>query len=258
MSLRLKDKVAIVTGAGSGIGRASALRFAAEGASVVCADISVAGAVDTAASAGGSAIAVQVDTSVAADVQRLVGECIERFDRVDVLYSNAGVGGVGTAADTDEAEWHRVLGVNLTGVWLCAKYVLPHMVRAGAGSIVNQASIGGLEGVRAVAAYSAAKAGVIGLTRQMAVDYSPLGIRVNAIAPGTVPTPLVQGIWEQGAGLVQGADLQSRVSAAAALYPLGRVGAPEDIANLALFLASDEASWITGAVYVIDGGKSAS
>jgi 3-oxoacyl-[acyl-carrier protein] reductase len=96
------------------------------------------------------------------------------------------------------------------------------------------------------------------LTRQMAVDYSPLGIRINAIAPGTVPTPLVQGIWEQGAGLVQGADLQARVSAAAALYPIGRVGTPEDIANLALFLASDEASWITGAVYVIDGGKSAS
>jgi len=261
MSSRLDHKIAIVTGAGSGIGRAAASRFAAEGAAVVCADISGENAEQTAAdvrASGQNAIASQVDVSKSADVSRLVEECLAAYGRVDVLYSNAGVGGVGNAVDVDEAEWQRVIGVNLTGVWLCAKYTLPHMVAAGGGSIVNQASIGGIVGVPAVAAYAAAKAGVIGLTRQMALDFAPSNVRVNAIAPGTVSTPLVQGIWEKGAGLVSGGDLASREAAAAAIYPLRRIGTPENIANLALFLASDEASWITGAVYVIDGGKSAS
>jgi NAD(P)-dependent dehydrogenase (short-subunit alcohol dehydrogenase family) len=261
MSSRLDQKIAIVTGAGSGIGRAAARRFAAEGAAVVCADISGESAEQTAADAragGASAIASQVDVSKGADVSRLVDECVAAYGRVDVLYSNAGVGGVGNAVDVDEAEWQRVIGVNLTGVWLCAKYALPHLVAAGAGSIVNQASIGGIVGVPAVAAYAAAKAGVIGLTKQMALDFAPSNVRVNAIAPGTVSTPLVQGIWEQGAGLVSGGDLAAREAAAAAIYPLRRIGTPDDIANLALFLASDEANWITGAVYVIDGGKSAS
>jgi NAD(P)-dependent dehydrogenase (short-subunit alcohol dehydrogenase family) len=131
------------------------------------------------------------------------------------------------------------------------------MVAARSGSIVNQASIGGLRGVPAVAAYAAAKAGVIGLTRQMAGDFGPSGVRVNAIAPGTVPTQLVQGIWASGAGLVSADNLDEQVARASALYPLRRVGTPDDIANLALFLASDEASWITGAVYVVDGGKTA-
>ncbi len=254
---RLEDKVAIVTGAGSGIGRAAALRFADEGASVVCADVDGDSAAATAAAIGGAALAVRVDVTRPADVEDLVARTLERFGRVDVLYANAGVGGVGTAADTDEAEWARVVGVNLTGVWRCCKHVLPPMVDAGRGSIVLQASIGGLRGVPAVAAYAAAKAGVIGLGRQMALDYGPLGIRVNAIAPGTVPTPLVQGIWASGAGLVAADSLEPRVEAAAALYPLRRVGTPDDVANVALFLASDEADWVTGAVYVVDGGKTA-
>jgi NAD(P)-dependent dehydrogenase (short-subunit alcohol dehydrogenase family) len=260
-SSRLVNKVAIVTGAGSGIGRAASLRFALEGAAVVCADVSGETAERTASearAAGHDAIASQVDVSASADVQRVVEECVAAYGRVDVLYANAGVGGVGNAIDTDEDEWQRVIGINLTGVWLCAKYALPHMVAAGSGSIVNQASIGGIVGVPSVAAYSAAKAGVIGLTRQMALDFAPRGVRVNAIAPGTVSTPLVQGIWEKGAGLVSGGDLSEREAAAAAVYPLKRIGTPDDIANLALFLASDESSWITGAVYVVDGGKTAS
>ena len=255
---RLAGKVAIVTGAGSGIGRAAGLRFAREGAQVVCADVNGSNARDVADMIGDqNAIPITVDVTSPEEVADLVGRTIDTFGRVDVLYANAGVGGVGTAADTDEQEWHRVIGVNLTGVWRCCKHVLPHMVAAGRGSIVLQASIGGMRGVPAVAAYAAAKAGVIGLCRQMSLDYGPHGVRVNAIAPGTVPTPLVQGIWASGAGLVAADNLADRVEAAAALYPMRRVGTPEDVANVALFLASDEADWVTGAVYVVDGGKTA-
>jgi NAD(P)-dependent dehydrogenase (short-subunit alcohol dehydrogenase family) len=255
---RLEDKIAIITGAGSGIGRATALRFAAEGATVVCADVVADAAVSTAERIGPrSARAVTVDVTRPDDVEAMVATTLDAYGRIDVLYANAGVGGVGTAADTDEAEWNRVVGVNLTGVWRSCKHVLPPMVAAGHGSIVLQASIGGMRGVPAVAAYAAAKAGVIGLCRQMALDYGPLGIRVNALAPGTVPTPLVQDIWSAGAGLVAADSLEERVEAAAALYPLRRVGTPLDIANVALFLAGDEADWVTGAVYVVDGGKTA-
>jgi NAD(P)-dependent dehydrogenase (short-subunit alcohol dehydrogenase family) len=260
VSPRLEGKVAIVTGAGSGIGQAAARLFAREGASVLCADVaaSVDDTASTIAAAGGQARAVRCDVANSASVRSMVDACLEAFGPPGVLYANAGVGGVGDAVDTTEEEWHRVLSVNLTGVWLCSKYVLPHMTAAGAGAIVNQASIGGMVGVPRVAAYAAAKAGVIGLTRQMALDFGPAGVRVNAIAPGTVPTPLVQGIWESGAGLVEAATLDERVELAARLYPLRRLGTPEQIANVALFLASDDAAWVTGAVYVVDGGKTAS
>lgn len=257
---RLEGKVAIVTGAGAGIGRAAATRFAAEGARVACADVAPGHAEETAAAIaanGGTAFGAGVDVQDSAQLDELVARARDELGGLHVLYANAGVGGVGTAIDTDEAEWHRVLGVNLTGVWLSCRAVLPHLVAAGGGSIVTQASIGGLRGVPAVAAYAAAKAGVIGLTRQMALDFGPSGVRVNAIAPGTVPTQLVQDIWASGAGLVSAPNLDEQVAKAAALYPLRRVGTPDDIANLALFLASDESSWVTGAVYVVDGGKTA-
>jgi NAD(P)-dependent dehydrogenase (short-subunit alcohol dehydrogenase family) len=260
MTGRLAGKVAIVTGAGGGIGRAAATRFATEGAHVACADLVGDSADETARlirEHSGHAFGAAVDVQNAGQLTDLVARAVAEFGRLDILYANAGVGGVGSAADTTEDEWHRVIGVNLTGVWLSCKAVLPHMIRTGSGAIINQASIGGLRGVPAVAAYAAAKAGVVGLTRQMALDYGPSGIRVNAIAPGTVPTRLVQDIWASGAGLVSAPSLDEQVAKAAQLYPLRRVGTPEDVANLALFLASDEASWVTGAVYVIDGGKTA-
>lgn len=256
---RLESKVAIVTGAGAGIGRAAAARFGREGARVVCADVAGERAEETAEGirgAGGVAFGVALDVVDADQVQRAIDRTIAEFGPADVLYANAGVGGVGRAANTEESEWQRVIGVNLTGVWHSCKAVLPGMVAAGGGSIVTQASIGGLRAAPAVAAYAAAKAGVIGLTRQMALDYGPAGVRVNAIAPGTVPTQLVREVWASRADMAP-APFDEQVARTAALYPLGRLGTPDAIANLALFLASDEASWVTGAVYVIDGGRTA-
>ncbi len=261
MTGRLAGKAAIVTGAASGIGRAAALRFAAEGAQVVCADIADEGNEETASrarAAGGIAIVQHTDVTVASAVQEMAARAIAEFGRIDVLYANAGVIGIGSAMDSDEAEWHRILGVNLTGVWLCGKYVLPHMVASGrGGAIINQASIGGLEGIARLAAYCASKAGVIGLTRQMAVDFGAHGIRVNAIAPGTIPTPLVRGIWDLGAGLVQGSTHEEQMKSVGLLYPMQRTGTPEEVASVALFLASDESAWMTGSVVTIDGGKTA-
>jgi NAD(P)-dependent dehydrogenase (short-subunit alcohol dehydrogenase family) len=260
MAGRLAGKSAIVTGAASGIGRAAALRFAAEGAAVLCADIADDRNEETASlarEAGGTAVAQHTDVSLADSAREMASRAVAEFGKIDVLYANAGVIGIGSAKDCGEAEWHRILGVNLTGVWLSGKYVLPHMVEAGSGAIINQASIGGLHGVARLAAYCASKAGVIGLTRQMAVDYGSHGIRVNAIAPGTIPTSLVRGLWEQGAGLVQGQTHEEQMASVGLLYPMQRTGTPEEVAAVALFLASDESGWMTGSVVTIDGGKTA-
>lgn len=260
MAGRLAGKSAIVTGAASGIGRAAALRFAAEGADVLCADTAADRNEETASlarAAGGTALAQQTDVSNAGSVRAMASRAAAEFGKIDVLYANAGVIGVGSAHDCDEAEWHRILGINLTGVFLCGKYVLPHMIQAGSGAIVNQASIGGMRGVARLAAYCASKAGVIGLTKQMAVDYGPHGIRVNAIAPGTIQTPMIRGLWAQGAGMVQGSTEEELAASAAQIYPLRRTGTEEEVAAVALFLASDESGWMTGSVMTIDGGKTA-
>lgn len=263
MADRLRGKVAIVTGGGSGIGEASSLLFAREGAAVVVADRDGVGAERVAAairSDGGRAVSSVIDVTSEADVVQMV-EAAHQFGLVNVLYANAGIAGSGRAGDITVAEWQRVLDINLTGVWLSARAVLPDMIEAGGGSIINQASVGGLIGVGGIASYAAAKAGVIGLTRQMAVDYGPDNIRVNAVCPGTVPTPLVRQTYAEGGGfastLGERAEFDDIMEKAKARFPLGRVGAVEDIAAMALHLASDESGWTTGTAIPVDGGMTA-
>ncbi len=258
MAGRLEGKVAIITGAGSGVGQASAERFAAEGAKVVCADINGKAAAETATRIGKSAIALPVDVTKPDQVEAMVARTVKEFGTVDAMYANAGIGGSGTAMDISFEDWNRMIAVNLTGVWLCSKYVLPVMVEAGRGSIINQASIGGLIGVPNVAHYATAKAGVVGLTRQMAVDFGPKGIRVNAICPATMPTPLVKEVWMTGGSYTGTTGTwEEKQQRAAGMYPLRRLGKTDDCAGLAVFLASDESSWITGIAMPLDGGMSA-
>jgi 3-oxoacyl-[acyl-carrier protein] reductase len=253
---RLEGKVALVTGAASGLGLASALRFGAEGAKVAFADLDGAAAAKAAAelrSSGGSAIDIELDVTDLASVEHAVAATIEHFGQVDVLFANAGIPGEGDAATLPTASWDKVIAVNLTGVWFSMRAVLPHMVERGRGSILLTASVAGLTGVSNTPAYSAAKGGVVALTRQVAVDFASRGIRVNAICPGPVLTPLFEAAFRERAP----EDPQAALRARAATVPLGRLGDPRDVANLALFLVSDEAEWITGAVYAVDGGITA-
>jgi NAD(P)-dependent dehydrogenase (short-subunit alcohol dehydrogenase family) len=262
MAGRLAGKVAIVTGAGSGIGRASAQLFAAEGARVMCADINENGAQETLAAitgAGGrSAIALKVDVTVPAEIERMVAETVSAFGRLDVLYANAGIGEPGNAMDLSIEQWNRMIAINLTSVWLSTNYALPHMIKGGGGSIINQSSTAGLIGIAGLVQYSAAKTAVVGLTRQVAVEYGPQKIRCNAICPSTIPTPLVANVWAQrakAAGTTWNIDEHEKTIAIT--YPLRRLGRVADCANLALFLASDESSWITGYAVPLDGGLTA-
>jgi meso-butanediol dehydrogenase / (S,S)-butanediol dehydrogenase / diacetyl reductase len=235
---RLDGKAAIVTGGGSGIGRAICARFAAEGASVVVADLAGERAEEVAAEIGGRA--VQADVTVAADVARMVAEA----GRVDVLVNNAGGGTADDLLEIDEETWDANVALNLKSAFLCSKAVLPGMIDRGAGVIVSIASVNGMA-FFANEPYSAAKAGVINLTRSMAVRYGHHGIRAVAIAPGTIRTP----IWQERVEKVP--EIFERL---VRWYPLARVGEPEDVAAAAAFLASDDASWITGEVLRVDGG----
>ena len=257
MSARLQGRVSIVTGAGSGIGAATAARFGEEGAAVVCVDLNGDAAEQTAvaiAGLGGRALAAAADVTSSPALEEVTDLALSRFGDIDVCFANAGIAGPGSAADVDDATWAAVIDVNLTGVWRTARAVLPAMLERGRGSIINQASTGGLVGVPGVAAYAAAKGGVIALTRQMAVDYGPRGIRVNAIAPGTVPTPLLRASNAAGGGLMTSAQDPEGI---ARRFPLGRIGTPEDIASAATYLACDDSAWVTGTVLVVDGGMTA-
>jgi len=244
---RLKDKVAIITGGGSGIGRATCLLFARERAKVVVADYIADGGNETVrqiSTADGQAVFVQADVSKSADVRNMIGAAVRNYGRVDILFNNAGIEGPSTKlANLKEEDWDRVIAIDLTSVYLGMKYVIPEMIKQGGGVIISTASVAGLVGFQGSGAYAAAKAGVINLTRLAALEYADKNIRVNCICPGVIETPMVER--------VMGGRPRERVVRS---EPIGRLGRPEDIANAALFLASDESSFATGAPFIIDGG----
>lgn len=252
MSGRLEGKVAIVTGGAVGIGRATSFLFAKEGAAVGVLDRDAAAA-ETCASEiraqSGGALALEADVTKLEDAQRSVARVEEEFGGLDILVNNAGVIGSGTVETTDEDEWHRVLGVNLTGIFLMSKAAVPAIRRRGGGSIVNVSSAAGIVAWYDQAAYDAAKGGAVNLTRSMALDLATDGIRVNCLVPAHVVTPMSQGFLERRGS--EGRRMRERLLEA---IPLGRLSQPEEMAPGALFLASDEASYATGSTLVLDGG----
>ncbi|HLT48601.1 MAG TPA: SDR family oxidoreductase [Rubricoccaceae bacterium] len=255
MSTRLDGRVAVVTGAASGIGRACALDLARAGARVVVSDLERAAeggdeTVRLVREAGGEARFVACDVSDGADVLRLVEATVAAFGRLDALVSNAGVGGaLAPAADYTEEEWDRVIGVNLRGVWLCMKHAIPVMLEQGGGAIVNVASILGHVGFAGAPAYVAAKHGVVGLTKAAAADYAQRGVRVNAVCPAFIVTPMIER-----AGLTEDPEVRRAIEAR---HPINRLGQPEEVAGLVTWLCTDAASFVTGASYLVDGGYTA-
>ncbi|MDP2949309.1 MAG: SDR family oxidoreductase [Chloroflexota bacterium] len=247
--MRVVNNVALVTGAASGIGRATALLFAAEGAREAILDWNCEAGGETArliGERGGEAVALVGDVSKEEDVAAAVRATVDRFGRLDILVNDAAIEFWGKAADTKVEDWDRVLAVDLRGVFLCCKHAIPRMLEQGSGAIVNIASVNGLVGIPAHAAYNAAKGGIIALTRQMAVDYGPDNIRVNCICPTTTETPMVEAVLTE--------DLRRYLIQQ---HPLRRLAQPEDVAYAALYLASDEASCLTGVILPVDGGWTA-
>lgn len=250
--MRLSNKVAIITGSASGMGQAAAELFAREGASVVVTDISAEMGETTVRSirdAGGTAIFVKANVADEDEVHHMVSMAVDSFGRVDVLYNNAGImpSDDGSVTDLAETTWDRILDVNLKSAFLCSKYVIPHMMKQEKGSIINIASFVAFMGCTVPQdAYTASKGGMLALTKSFAVQYGRYGIRCNAICPGPIETPLLRGLWTSE----EARNLRlNRI-------PLGRFGEPNDIIYMALYLASDESSWTTGAWLIVDGGIS--
>jgi NAD(P)-dependent dehydrogenase (short-subunit alcohol dehydrogenase family) len=252
---RLEGKVAVVTGAGRGIGRAIAERLAAEHAAVVATQRAVAEGEELCErlqAAGADAAFVAADLREPAQVQRVVTVALDRFGGIDVLVNNAAVGLLKSVVDTTDSEYDTVIDTNLRSVFLCCRYALPPMLARGGGSVVNIGSVAATVGFTTDAAYCASKGAVEALTRQMALDYSPRGVRVNCIAPGFVETEQMRTY------IASHEDPDAAHDAMVRLHPIGRIGRPEEIAAVAAFLASDEASFVTGASWAVDGGLLAS
>lgn len=249
--MRLKDKVALITGAGSGIGRATAILFAKEGAKVAVADCVKEANEETVKmmkDAGGEGISILADVSNAIEVQKMIEKTVNEYGKLDVLFNNAGINMMVPITETTEELWDKMISINLKGVFLGCKYAVPVMKKQGGGVIINTASIFAYVGCVNDSVYCASKGGVLAFTRALALEVAPFKIRVNCICPGTTLTPLVQRVWEQSG------NPEERARSTLQQIPLERFGKPEDMANAALFLASDESSFITGAAIIVDGG----
>jgi len=245
--MRLKDKVAIVTGAGSGIGKGIAIRFAEEGADVVIADVNLEGAQATAKEVealGRRSLAIKTDVSSSASVEQTIKATVDKFGKVNILVNNAGIFIQKPLQETTEGDWDRTINVNLKGVFLCTKAVVPHLLKQGKGKVINIASIAGEVGYLNSSAYCASKGGVITLTKELALELAPKKINVNAIGPGAVETAMTRD-------MLANPDVKEALLRAT---PYGRVGQPEDIANAALYLASDESDYVNGITLFVDGG----
>jgi len=253
MAGSMTGKTALITGGASGIGRATAIAFAREGAKVVVADCMTDGGertVRTIKQAGGQAVFVAADVSRRNDVETMVRKTVETYGRLDCAFNNAGVEGrIVPLADCKEEDWERTIAVNLTGVWLCMKYEIAEMLKQGSGSIVNTASIAGMVGFQGFGAYCASKGGVIQLTRTAALEYAKNGIRINAVCPGAIRTPMVERLLDTYPDFTEEKLI--------ALEPVGRIAKPEEVAEAVLWLSSDAASFVIGLPMPVDGGWTA-
>ena len=265
MQQQFLNKTVLVTGAARGIGRASALAFAAEGANVVAADISVEGRDETLRlirDAGGRGMFVQADVSRADEVEALVRKALEAYGRLDCAHNNAGISGPrNRTAETSEDDWDRILAVNLKSIWLSMRYEIPAMLEQGGGAIVNTASVAGLIGLRGFSAYSASKHGVLGLTKSAALEYYPQGIRINAVCPGLIDTDMVRTVVLGDAPdsspvteLISSAKFYLAKKVLSSKQPAKRIGLPGEVAKAVLWLCSDAASFVSGHALAVDGG----